>query len=242
MTPLKGADGQVYAISQGNVLVGGAGAASGGSSAQVNHLGVGRIPGRRHRRAGSETPLGQGDYVNLELNQGDFTTANRVVEAINRRFGSGTASASDARQIRVAAPRDNNQRVAFLSQVENLPVQAGSGAAKVIINARTGSVVMNQTVELEQLRRGSRQPVGDDQHRQSGQPAQCARARRNGGNAECPDRHQGAKRRTVLAAASPSLSEVVKALNAVGASPQDLLAILQAMKAAGALRADLEVI
>lgn len=242
MTPLKGADGQVYAISQGNVLVGGAGAAAGGSSAQVNHLAVGRIPAGATVERAVNTQLGQGDYINLELNTGDFTTANRVVQAINSRFGAGTASASDARQIRVVAPRDNNQRVAFLSQVENLPVTAGNGAARVIVNARTGSVVMNQNVEVDNcaVAHGNL-AVTITTDTQVSQPAPLSQGETVVTQSAQID-IKAQKGELVSLPASPSLSEVVRALNAVGASPQDLLAILQAMKAAGALRAELEII
>lgn len=242
MAPLKGADGQVYAISQGNVLVGGVGASAGGSSAQVNHLSVGRIPAGATVERAVNTPLGQGDYINLELNAGDFTTANRVVQAINNRFGAGTASASDARQIRVAAPRDNNQRVAFLSQIENLPVTAGNGAAKVILNARTGSVVMNQNVEVDNcaVAHGNL-AVTITSETQVSQPNPLSQGATVATQTAQID-ITAQKGELVTLPVSPSLSEVVKALNAVGASPQDLLAILQAMKAAGALRAELEII
>lgn len=242
MTPLKGADGQVYAISQGNVLVGGVGASAGGSSAQVNHLAVGRIPAGATVERAVDTPVGQGDYVNLELNQSDFTTADRVVQAINRRFGEGTASAGDARRVQVRAPRDANQRVAFLAQVENLPVQAGNAAARVIVNARTGSVVMNQNVEVDNcavahgnlsVTIGSETQVSQPNALSQGETVTTQ-------SAQIDIKAQGGG--LVVLQSSPSLGEVVKALNAVGATPQDLLAILQAMKASGALRAELEII
>jgi len=242
MTPLKGADGEVYAISQGNVLVSGAGASAGGSSAQVNHLAVGRIPAGATVERAVNTSLGQGDYVNLSLNQSDFTTADRVVQAINRRFGEGTANAGDGGQVRVRAPRDANQRVAFISQMENLPVQAGNGAAKVIVNARTGSVVMNQNVEVDScaVAHGNLS-VTISTDAQVSQPNPLSQGETTTTqNAQIDIKAQ--KGELVMLAASPSLGEVVKALNAVGASPQDLLAILQAMKAAGALRAELEII
>ena len=242
MTPLKGADGQVYAMSQGSVLVGGAGASAGGSSAQVNHLSVGRIPAGATVERAVNTPLGQGDYVNLELNQSDFTTADRVVQAVNRRFGAGTASAADGRLVRVRAPRDDNQRVAFLAQMENLPIQPGAGAAKVILNGRTGSVVMNQTVEGDNcaVAHGNLSlTIGSET--QVSQPAPFSQGETVvAQGAQIDIKTQ--KGELVSLPASPSLGEVVKALNAVGATPQDLLAILQAMKAAGALRAELEII
>jgi flagellar P-ring protein precursor FlgI len=242
MTPLKGADGQVYAISQGSVLVGGVGAASAGSSAQVNHLAVGRIPAGATVERVVETSLGQGNFINLELNQGDFTTADRMVQAINRRFGQDTASAVDARQVRVRAPQDANQRVSFLAQVENLPVQAGSGAAKVILNARTGSIVMNQSVEVDNcaVAHGNLSVTISVDNQVSQPNALAGGETTTTQNAQIEIKEQ--KGEMVLVSASPSLGEVVKALNAIGASPQDLLAILQAMKAAGALRAELEII
>ncbi|MDP2783729.1 MAG: flagellar basal body P-ring protein FlgI [Sulfurimicrobium sp.] len=242
MTPLKGADGQVYAISQGNVLVSGAGASAGGSSAQVNHLAVGRIPAGATVERAVNTPLGQGDFVSLDLNQSDFTTADRVVQAINRRFGEGTANAGDGGQVRVRAPRDANQRVAFISQMENLPIQAGNGAAKVIVNARTGSVVMNQNVEVDScaVAHGNLS-VTISSDTQVSQPNPLSQGETVATqNAQIDIKAQQGE--LVVLSASPSLGEVVKALNAVGASPQDLLAILQAMKAAGALRAELEII
>lgn len=149
MTPLKGADGQIYAMAQGNMLVGGVGAASGGAKVQVNHLSVGRIPSGATVERSVPTLLGQGDYINLELNTTDFTTAIRLVNAINTELSPGKeiASALDGRMIKVRAP-EGNARVAFLSKIENLQVDPAQGLARVIINARTGSVVMNQAVTL----------------------------------------------------------------------------------------------
>lgn len=147
MTPLKGADGQVYAIAQGNVLVGGTGASSGGSSVQVNHLSVGRVPTSATVERAVPTLLGQGDFIHLELNTTDFTTAARIAAVINSQVAPDLAAALDGRVIQVRAP-GGNERVAFISQIENLKVDPALGVAKVIINARTGSVVMNQAVAL----------------------------------------------------------------------------------------------
>ena len=150
MTPLKGADGQVYAMAQGNLLVGGVGAASGGAKVQVNHLSVGRIPAGATVERAVQTLLGQGDYINLELNTTDFTTATHLVETINRELSPDKeiATALDGRLIKVHAP-EGNARVAFISQIENLQINPARGGARVIINARTGSVIMNQTVALD---------------------------------------------------------------------------------------------
>jgi flagellar P-ring protein precursor FlgI len=242
MTPLKGADGQVYAMAQGNVLVSGAGAAAGGSSVQINHLSVGRIAGGATVERAVGTPLRQGDFVFLELNDMDFTTANRVVQSINRAFGEGTANAEDGRVIRVAAPRESNQRVAFMARMENLPVSPGEAPAKVILNGRTGSIVMNQAVTVDTcaVAHGnlsvtiSAEPlVSQPQPLARGETVVTQRA-------EIEVKQE--KGFLVKLPRSVSLNEVVKALNAVGATPQDLLAILQAMKSSGALHAELEVI
>lgn len=242
MTPLKGADGQVYGMAQGNLLVGGAGASAGGSSVQVNQLSVGRITDGATVERAVETALGQGDYIVLELKDSDFTTASRVVSSVNRSFGEGTASAENGRVIRVVAPRDNNQRVSFLARMENLTVIPGESLAKVIMNARTGSVVMNKSVMVDAcaVAHGNLTVTITSEPKVS-QPAPLSRGETvvtQQAQIEIKEEKSG----LVLLPGSASLNDVVKALNAVGATPQDLLAILQAMKAAGALRAELEVI
>lgn len=245
MTPLKGADGSVYAMAQGNILVGGIGASSAGgaSSVQVNHLSVGRIAAGATVERAVATPLGQGEFVNLELNTTDFTTTRRIVDAINSNMAEGTAAAIDGRLIQVRAPLGSDQRVAFLSQVENLEIRPAQAMAKVIINARTGSVVMNQSVTLETcaVAHGNLSVIVSSEPVIS-QPAPFS----TGGQTVQAERAQveirADKGSLIMMQNSVSLSEVVKALNVIGATPQDLLAILQAMKAAGALRADLEII
>ncbi|RBH46277.1 hypothetical protein C3F00_037180, partial [Pseudomonas sp. MWU13-2860] len=132
----------------GNVVVGGAGASAGGSSAQINQLSVGRIPSGATVEREVPTALGSGEFVNLELRESDFTTANRVVQAINKSFGQGTARAVDGRLIEVRAPFDPDQRVQFLAKMENIAVDPADVSPTVIINARTGSIVMNQAVTL----------------------------------------------------------------------------------------------
>ncbi len=245
MTPLKGGDGQVYAMAQGNILVGGAGAssASGGTSVQVNHLSVGRISGGATVERSVPTELGQGAHINLELNTTDFSTTSRIVDAINGRFAPGTAMAVDGRLIQVRAPAAPDARVTFLSQIESLEVTPARSGAKVVINARTGSVVMNQTVMVDAFAVAhgnltvvvSSEPVISQPSPFStqGQTVQAERAQ-----IEIRSDKGGLS----LVKQSASLGEVVNALNAIGATPQDLLAILQAMKAAGALRAELEII
>lgn len=243
MTPLKGADGQVYAMAQGNLLVGGVGAFSGGNSAVVNHLLAGRIPAGATIERVVETPFGQGNHIDLELGASDFTTVRRIVDVINRNFAKDTAIALDGRVIRVQAPVGSDERVIFLSQIENLDVSPAQTMAKVIINARTGSVVMNQLVTLENsaVAHGnlsviiSNEPVISQPGAFSpqGQTVQAQRAQVE---------IRSDEGELVLLRNSASLGEVVKALNSIGATPQDLLSILQAMKAAGSLRAELEII
>jgi flagellar P-ring protein precursor FlgI len=242
MTPLQGADGQVYAMAQGNVLVGGVGAAAAGSQVQVNHLAVGKISGGATVERAVASNLGENNQIRLELNTTDFSTASRVVEAINNHFGPGIATALDGRVIRVMSPSSSDQRVAFIGILESLEVNPARQAAKVIMNARTGSVVMNQSVTLEScaISHGNLSvTIGADN--QISQPGALA----GGQTAATQNASVEIKKdpgKVVMVKGGASLAEVVKAMNAIGASPQDLLSILQALKAAGSLRADLEII
>ncbi|GAC1410961.1 MAG: flagellar basal body P-ring protein FlgI [Burkholderiaceae bacterium] len=242
MTPLKGADGQIYAIAQGNVLVGGVGAAAAGSSKVVNHLSVGRISAGATVERAVASSMGQGDIISLELNDSDFSTASKVVDAINQRFGAQTAAAQDGRVIKVRAPIGSDERVSFLGALQSLNVTPAQQSAKIILNARTGSVVMNQAVTLEAcaVAHGNLS-VTINAENQVSQPGPLAGGRtvvvQNAAIDIKKDPGQ-----VLLIKASASLADVVKALNAIGATPQDLLAILQAMKASGALRAELEII
>ncbi len=242
MTPLKGADGQVYAMAQGNMLVGGAGASAAGSSQTINHLSAGRVPGGATVERSVPTMLGQGEYVTFELNDNDFGTARRVVDAINLATAAGTAQALDARSIQVRAPLDSTDRVAFLGKLENLEVTPAQQAAKVIVNSRTGSVVMNQSVTLQNVAVAhGNLTVTIDVEPVISQPAPFSRGETVVTQRGAVDiRQDGGIVHNVRAAAN--LAEVVKTLNALGATPMDLVSILQAMKAAGSLRAELEVI
>lgn len=242
MTPLKGVDNQVYAMAQGNILVGGIGAAAGGSSVQVNHLNVGRIAGGGIVEREIPTAVGQGDYINLELNSVDFTTVQRIVGAINGIYPSA-ATAVDGRVIQVRAPADNSQRIMFISQIESLDVTPAKAPAKVIVNSRTGSVVMNQAVTLESsaVAHGNLSIIINTEPVIS-QPGPFAQR----GETVVTQRSQVEIRtdegNLMLLPNGADLGEVVKALTAIGATTQDLLSILQALKAAGSLRADLEII
>jgi len=242
MTPLQGADGKVYAMAQGNVLVGGVGASSGGTQVQVNHLAVGKIPAGATVERAVASSLGENNQIRLELNTTDFATVGKVVEAINNHFGPGIATALDGRVIRVMSPSSSDQRVAFIGILEGLEVSPARQAAKVIMNARTGSVVMNQSVTLDScaishgnlsVTIGAEPDVSQPGPFSGGQTVVTQKAtvelKKDPG-------------KVVLVKGGASLAEVVKAMNAIGASPQDLLSILQALKAAGSLHADLEII
>ena len=242
MTPLQGADQQVYAMAQGNVLVGGVGAAASGSQVLVNHLAVGKISaGATVERAVAST-LGADNQVRLELNTTDFLTASRVVEAINNHFGPDIATALDGRVIRVRSPSSSDQRVAFLGILEGLEVSPAATSARVIMNARTGSVVMNQAVTLEAcaISHGNLS-VTISAEPQVSQPAPGSKGKTVvTQSAQIEVKKEPGK--VILLQRGASLAEVVKAMNAIGTSPQDLLSILQALKAAGSLRAELEII
>ncbi len=242
MTPLKGANGQVYAMAQGSLVVSGAGAAAGGSKTVINHLSVGRIPAGATVEREVPTALGQGDYIYLQLNTADFTTAARMADTINRDVSPDfvIANALDARTVQVSAP-PGFERVQFLSRLENLSVDAAAGSAKVIVNARTGSVVMNQQVSLSEcaVAHGNLTVVISADNAVS-QPNALAGDTAAVSNADIKIEASGGN--LLHLKNGVALGDVVKALNSIGATPQDMLAILQAMKAAGALRAELEII
>jgi flagellar P-ring protein precursor FlgI len=241
MTPMKGADGNVYAIAQGNLVVGGAGASAAGSKVQINHLSAGRVPGGATVERTVPNAVLEGDVLHLELKTTDFTAATQVAEAINRRIGASTAQPLDARVIRVKLPPPD-KRVAFVSILENIDVASATPPAKVIVNARTGSVVMNQTVTLapSAVAHGnlsvsiSTTPV-ISQPSPLSQGSTVATEK-----ADITIKQDGAA--LMMLEAGAKLSDVVKALNSLGATAQDLIAILQALKAAGSLKAELEII
>src|SRR5690349_19712050 len=242
MTPLHGADGQVYAMAQGNVLVGGVGASSGGAQVQVNHLSVGKISDGATVEKAVASNLGENNQIRLELKQTDFATASRVVTALNDQFGVGTATALDGRVIRVRTPASSDARVSFIGLMENIDVKPAAASAKVILNARTGSVVMNQSVTLDTcaISHGNLSvTVGADT--QVSQPAPGSRGQTVVTSTPTVEIKKDPGK-VMLVKGGASLAEVVKAMNSIGATPQDLLAILQALKAAGSLRAELEII
>jgi flagellar P-ring protein precursor FlgI len=242
MTPLKGADGQIYAMAQGSLVVSGAGASANGSQVQINHLSVGRVPSGATVERSVATALGESGNINLELRQSDFTTASRVVDAVNTRFGTDTARALNGRVIQVRTPVGESDQVAFLGAIESLDVSPAQAMAKVIINARTGSVVMNRSVTLDNsaVSHGNLSVVISSEPVIS-QPAPFSKGE-TVVTAQSTIEIRQQPGEVMLLKNSASLADVVKALKSIGATPQDLLAILQALKASGALRAELEVI
>lgn len=270
-TPLRGVDGQIYALAQGNLLVGGAGGSSkdGKSSVQVNHLNAGRIPDGAQVERAVPTPFLQGDFIELGVKSADFQTARRVAAAINQSKGGGTAQALDGRVVRVRAPQNPDARVAFLADLEELNLDLPTPEARVVVNSRTGSIVMNQAVSLGAcaVAHGNltisvdSTPVISQPNSFTGNDNDTninidANNNRNtaivANNANNGVRTVESEKANITITqdggqlmhlkAAPQLSDVVRALNSMGVTPQDLVAILQAIKAAGALNAELEVI
>jgi flagellar P-ring protein FlgI len=243
MTPLKGADGRVYAIAQGNLVVGGFGAeGSDGSKITVNVPSAGRIPNGATVERMIPSPFAEGNTLTFNLNQPDFTTAKHVSDAINLMLGPGIAAAQDAGAIVVSAPMDVSQRVTFLSVLENLEIAPGEAAAKIIINSRTGTIVIGQNVRVSPaaVTHGSL-TVSIAESEEVSQPNALAA----GQTVVTPNSDvsvEQQKSRMFVFDTGVSLDEIVQAVNQVGAAPGDLMAILEALKQAGAIRAEIIVI
>lgn len=242
MTPLKGVDSQVYALAQGNILVGGAGAAAGGSSVAVNQLNGGRITGGAVIERELPSQFGNGNTINLQLNQDDFTMAQQIADTINRR-GMGGATALDARTVQVRVPQGGSSQVRMLADIQNLEVGAAPQDAKIVINSRTGSVVMNREVTLDNcaVAQGNLSVTVN----QSASVSQPNTPFGGGQTVVTPQtqidlRQSGGSLQSIRSSAN--LNSVVRALNALGATPIDLMSILQSMQSAGCLRAKLEII
>jgi len=243
MTTLKGADGNVYALAQGSLIVGGFGAEGrDGSRITVNIPSAGRIPNGATVEREVASPFNRGDTVTFNLLRSDFTTARRVVEAINGTLGPDMAYAHDATSVSVRAPRDASQRVSFLSILENIDVNPAEAAAKVVINSRTGTIVVGQNVKVSAaaVTHGSLTVVIQE-NPNAVQPNPLA-----AGNTEVVQDSQIAvtedPARMFKFGPAVTLNEIVQAVNQVGAAPGDVMAVLEALKQAGALRAELIVI
>jgi len=248
MSPLKGADGKIYAVAQGNLVVGGL-STSGkdGSKITVNIPSVGRIPNGATVERSVPTAFNKGNSLVFNLHNADFTTANRMVEAINHILGPQTAKALDATSVKVSAPLDPSQRVVFASMIENMTVAPGDAPARVVVNSRSGTVVINGKVRVQPtaVSHGSL-TVTISENPQVSQPNALA-----GGNTTVVPQSQVKVEEGGLGEngnhmfvfnPGVTLDEIVKAVNKVGAGPSDLVAILEALKTAGALRAELIII
>ena len=247
MTPLKGADGKIYALAQGNLVVGGFGVEADGSSITMNVPNVGRIPNGATVERSVVTSFANGNSLILNLNTPDFTTANRISLAINQLIGPGTAQALDGASVKVSAPRDMGQRVAFMSLLENVEVTPGDAAAKIVVNSRTGTVIIGKHVRVSPaaVTHGGL-VVTISARPEVSQPAPSGLLSTPAGETVVVPRTEitveQEKSRAFKFAPGVSLDEIVRAINEVGAAPGDLVAILEALKQAGALRANLIVI
>ncbi|MCP5120984.1 MAG: flagellar basal body P-ring protein FlgI [Pseudomonadales bacterium] len=244
MTPLKGADGNIYAMAQGSLVVSGFGAeGADGSSVTVNVMNSGRIPNGALVERAVPSAFGDEPMLVMSLNSPDFTTALRVAKSINDSLGQGVARPVDSATIEVAAPADLAAKVAFVSAVENLSVQPGSAPARVIINSRSGTVVIGSEVRLlpAAVAHGNL-TVSIAEDYQVSQPGAFAR---RGNTAVTPNSdvsiEEGSGRMFYIEP-GVTLKDLVAAVNKIGVAPGDLVAILQALESAGALRAELIVI
>ena len=252
MTPLLGADGETYAIAQGNLMVGGLGVTGGdGSSLTVNVPTVGRIPGGGSVERMIETSFLENENILLNLHQGDFSTSGRVAEAINDVFGAGVATALDSTSIKVRAPINPAEKVSFVSLLENIQVTPDRPRAKVVVNARTGTIVIGGDVRIlpAAVTHGSLTVrVNEDQQVTQTQGLALAdgvAATVPGAAVATPDTTINAEEELAKAFVfdpGVKLSSIVDALNAVGGTPSDLVAILEALREAGSLRAELIII
>ena len=252
MTPLLGADGETYAIAQGNLMVGGLGVTGGdGSSLTVNVPTVGRIPGGGSVERMIETSFLENENILLNLHQGDFSTSGRVAEAINDVFGAGVATALDSTSIKVRSPINPAEKVSFVSLLENIQVTPDRPRAKVVVNARTGTIVIGGDVRIlpAAVTHGSLTVrVNEDQQVTQTQGIAVAdgvAATVPGQAVATPDTTIEAEEELAKAFVfdpGVKLSSIVDALNAVGGTPSDLVAILEALREAGSLRAELIII
>jgi flagellar P-ring protein FlgI len=243
MAPLKGVDGQVYAMAQGNMVVGGLGiTADDGSSITINVPSVGRVPNGAMVERSVANSFAKGKYIILNLHRADFTTAHRLADTINETMGLGTAQAVDAVSIKVSSPKDPSQKVAYLSMLENLKFKPALAPARIVVNSRTGTVVISQNVRLTPavVNHGSLTVTITNDPLIS-QPDAFS----NGETAIVPNSDINVNEDNSGAFVfklGVTLDEVVRAINNVGATPGDLMAILEALKTAGSLNADLIVI
>jgi len=242
ITPLKGMDGQVYAVAQGAVSIGGISAGRPGNSVEINHPTAGRVPNGATVERTVATSLAEGQALTLVLRQDDFTTAARLNRTINGKFGPGTAHAVDGRNVEVQIPAKwGDDRVGFIAELESLRLQTDA-LAKVIINERTGTIVMGRDVRLSSVavsQGGVTVRIGTEF--EVSQPAPLSRTGETVAVPRTTVEVQEKKANSVILPDGATVEEVVRGLRAVGASARDIISILQAIKGAGALAADLEM-
>lgn len=242
-TFLRGADGEVYAVAQGNLVVGGLGAqGADGSRIVINTPTVGRIPNGAMVEREIETGFAQSEFITFNLNRADFTTAKRMAEAINDLVGPGSASPMDAASVRVIAPQDTAQRVAYLATLENISITQGEAPARIVVNSRTGTIVVGNNVRLHRaaVAHGNMQ-VSIMENWQVSQPNAFAQ----GDTVVTPSSTIEVQRddaRMFDFNPGVSLNDLINAINQVGAAPGDIIAVLEALKQAGAIDGELVVI
>lgn len=244
ITPLKGLDGQIYAIAQGNLVVGGLDVGGlDGSKITVNVPSVGRVPNGAMVERDVPNDFSEGETITFNLHTADFTTATRLADRINTAVGPGTASALDSMSVEVLAPQDSSQRISYLSMLENLEVERGEAAAKVIVNSRTGTIVIGAHVEVSPaaVSHGSL-VVTIKENTDVSQPDGFGRGGQTAVTADTQIDVEQLGSRMFLFEPGVSLDEIVRAVNEVGAAPGDLVAILEALKHAGSLHAELLII
>ena len=242
MTPLKGADNQIYVVAQGNIIVGGVGASAGGGSVKVNQLADGRISGGAIIERELASQFGKTNSLNLQLNEENFSLAQTIADTINRIKGIGTATVLDARTVQLRLPARQAEQVRFLAQIQNMSVKSVPIDAKIILNAHTGSVVMNCSVMLDNcaISQGGLSITVDRRVNvsQPDTPFAGGKTVVTRSTDIANEKHDGLHKVN----ASANLNELIWALNALDATPTDLMSILQAMESAGCLRAKLEII
>ncbi|WP_443640388.1 flagellar basal body P-ring protein FlgI [Candidatus Njordibacter sp. Uisw_039] len=243
MSRLLAVDGEVYALAQGALAVSGVSAAGAGTTATVNVPTVGRIPSGATVEKMVETPFSTSEYIVLNLKNSDFTTNRRLANSINDTFGPGTATALDAVSTRILAPAEINQRVSFLSMIENLEVEPASPPARVVVNSRTGTVVISRNVKVDAaaVTHGGI-TVTVKTNNEVSQPGDFAKVGETTKVANADVNIDEKANNMFLFTPGIELQDIVDAVNAVGATPSALVSILQALKRSGSLRADLIVI
>jgi flagellar P-ring protein precursor FlgI len=243
MSRLLAVDGEVYALAQGALAVSGVSAAGAGTTATVNVPTVGRIPSGATVEKMVETPFSTSEYIVLNLKNSDFTTNRRLANSINDTFGPGTATALDAVSTRILAPAEINQRVSFLSMIENLEVEPASPPARVVVNSRTGTVVISRNVKVDAaaVTHGGI-TVTVKTNNEVSQPGDFAKVGETTKVANADVNIDEEANNMFLFTPGIELQDIVDAVNAVGATPSALVSILQALKRSGSLRADLIII